>query len=229
MKKIHQIYIFSLLFLFVACTNTKTKDIDEEQITNINKIIEKFDYPSKLSVLADTFIIDLTFDSTNYYSSLYVPNSLDLLIKSISKTLKQNNKLKLITHSNQSKYNAVYDYSYSDVKHIDSVFNDNSTIVAFKTYIYKNIKQEELLRFNLIVNNILENMESPKVKTADYIDVILKYSKECENPTLGNFYTNLLTETRKFALSDLEWWPDFNTQDVDFFLDYCNKNDSKKI
>jgi hypothetical protein len=229
MKKNKYIYAYSMLLLLVACTDNKTEKISETQIHSIDKTIEKFDYPCKLSVLADTFIVKITFDSTNYYSSLYVPNALDLLIKNISKDLKQNNKLKLITISNQSKYNAVYNYTYNEVKYIDSVFNDNSTITVFKKYIYKNIKQEELLRFNLIVNNILENMENSQVKTADYIDVVLKYSKECENPRLGNFYTNLLIETRKFALSDLEWWPDFNPQDVDYFLDYCNRNDSKKI
>lgn len=227
--KINCISVCSILILLLGCTNHETEKNNEIQRQNITETTRKFDYPCTLSIISDTLMFELSFDSTNYYSPLYVPNALDLLVKNISKDMKQNNTLKLITRSNQAKYNRVYLYNYNDVKNIDSVFNDSNVLTVFKRYIYKNIRQEKLLRFNLIVNHLLENMNNSEVKTMDYIDVVLKYSKECENPKLGDFYTNLLIEVRNFALSDSEWWPDFNPQDVDYFLNYCNRNNSKII
>ena len=118
--------------------------------------------------------------------------------------------------------------NYKMVKDIVAFNNQYQTTFNFKKYIYKNIRREKLMKFNAIIADLLIDRPDAPLKEKDFILAIMNYADDCMGLRKDLFYTKLLKAIKEMA-SDKELWPDFNPQDIDYFLEYCNKSDSKKI
>jgi hypothetical protein len=111
--------------------------------------------------------------------------------------------------------------------------NKVKTYYDFKKYLVLNVKGEKLSNLNFIIDDILKNKDNKKYKNAvkgnDYIQLIMSYATDyCLSKQKNEFYRKLLIAVKEVA-GNKKVWPNFNSEDIDYFLNYCGSQNDKAI
>lgn len=209
--------------------NEHLKDVSSLQIDNIKAILNQFDYKTSLSKVGDTIKIDLFVDSEDYHSPYFVKLVKELMVVAISKEIKVDDKIVITEVLSNGVRNKTPDLiNFKTVQELAAFNSRYKTTFDFKKYIYKNIRKDKLMKFNAIIADLLIDRPNAPLKEKDFILAIMNYADDCMGLRKDDFYTKLLKAIKEVA-SDKTLWPDFNPQDIDYFLEYCNKSTSKKV
>lgn len=233
------ILFLSVVLLCVSCdTRMENKqdvqsmnfdEVNSEKIKKIQIALSKFDYKTNVYSSFDTLKIDVFVESEDYFSPYFMKLTKELMLVSIFDVISQTDKImvtEVLSNGVRNKTPDIVDYKI--VKELVDYNSQYNTTYDFKKYIFKNIRREKLMRLNAIIDELLIDRPSVPLKEKDFILVVMNYADDCMGLRKDEFYTKLLKAIKEVA-SDKSIWSDFNSQDIDYFLNYCNKNNSKEV
>lgn len=234
----HTQYIFLLFVLVASCSDSHNNTVIQNDtvatqtdnnlnIKEIETILSRNYYLSMVLIKDSILTIKMETPFEDFYSPDRVPILREFSIIQIKNYL---NDIKGIVFINYLKADSTKDDKvYFERKEFLEliIFNtSNKRIFDFKTYILNNLDHNKTSKFNGFLD-ALNKIDKETMIAKDYITLILKFEKECENKE--NRYKEILITLKSMILENKDLWPDFNSQDIDYFLDYCNRSKSKKI
>ena len=236
MKSRIKILIIAFAMLVSCNNNDKPKESKETSnrqnhdsidIAKINMDLKDIAHKTAIKFYDDTLSIDLFIEPEDFnYSKYYTDLIIELIVCDISKDITPRHKIK-ITRCYEKGIREKPELISNDMIYKILSINKIKTYYDFKKYLVKNVRGEKLMKFNSIIDNLIKNRKSKKpvnVKDNDFIQAVLSYATYyCIPEEKDDFYRKLL-EAIKDVAKDKELWPDFDPNDVDYFLDYCDNS-----
>jgi hypothetical protein len=223
-----------LSFVFFSCDeNSKdeqAKDNVLSQIKVCDSILNKQYYPSKVFVSNDTVLnIEMELPELEFYSQTKMKIIREMALCSIISQLEGIKGVVFVNYNNkhkgESKYYSKKYLPKSSLEWLQNLATENKTLFDFKSYIVKNIRGDKLYEFDGVVKGIYQLHSGQKITNDDYEDyfeILEQYSLECQGKLEGNHYREFLQRI-KFLASDPANFPDFDVNDVNYFLYYNNE------
>lgn len=239
MKRIFYIIKIFTLFILFSCDN-KTNDTEvltASHIIKIDSILDKKFYPSKVAVFNDTVLnIEMELPELEFTSETKMKIIREMALYSIIELTDRYKGVIFTNYNNKHPYDKRYiSKTYLPKESLTWLKNlpkENKTLLDFKTYVVTNIKGDKLYKFDGVVHGIYTlHSDGRKVDKTDdnyedYFEIIEQYSLECQGKIEGNHYREFLHRI-KFLSSDTINFPDFDPNDVNYFLYYNNDHYKK--
>ncbi len=236
--KLKPIYLSLFLFFFANCGNeineqdtaseskTDRRDLPTVDINKINESLTNIGHKTVCAFRNDTLSIDLYLTEEDFSSKYYPDVLIELIICNISNHVYPNHKVKIVRCFENGTRNSPEFLDYTLMAKIAAV-NKVRIYYDFKKYLVLNVKGDKISKLNFIIENLIKNRKSKNpinVKDNDFIQAALSYATYyCIPEKKDDFYKKLLEAIKEVA-QDKEVWPNFNPQDIDYFLDYCDNS-----
>ncbi len=232
----HTQYIFLLFVLVVSCSDShnntviqnnivSTKTDNNLKVKEIDTILSRNYYLSKVLIKDSILTIKMETPFEDFYSPDRVPILREFSIIQIKDYL---NDIRGIVFINYLKVDSTKDdkvyFERKEFLELITFNTSNKRIFDFKMYILNNIDHNKTSKFNGFLD-ALNKIDNETIIVKDYITLILKFENECEKKE--NKYKEILIKLKSMILENKDLWQDYDPQDIDYFLDYCNTSKSK--
>jgi hypothetical protein len=228
-------FIFIFCFFLLSCNEVQKDDaISNKGISMVRKNSLNLDsldsHLSDLnhnivsSISNDTLRITVSLTKDDYVSDHYLDILKELVICNISKDISPSQNLVIVESIGNDPRDKFPFFITNEMKKNVLLVNTYKIHTDFKKYIVKNINGTKLGKLNMIIEHLINTKKISPDRAFNVYDFVLAVkgyaAYYCLPKEKNEFYKKLLIEIKKTA-SDKELWPDFNPNDIDYFLQYC--------